>query len=65
MRNLKPSRRGELEITDVNNFYLKEGILSHSPLEGYWQDAGTFDSLYLANKYYAEKGMNAVTSKES
>jgi len=61
----EPGKRGELEITDVNNFYLKEGILSHSTLEGYWQDAGTFDSLYLANKYYAEKGMNAVTSKES
>ena len=49
------SGRGELEITDVNNFYLEEGVLTHSMLEGFWKDAGTFDSLYEANKYYAEK----------
>jgi Glucose-1-phosphate thymidylyltransferase (EC 2.7.7.24) len=47
--------RGELEITQVNNFYLKEGKLYWSELEGYWLDAGTFDTLLLANLYWAKK----------
>ncbi len=47
---LKPSRRGELEITDVNNFYLKEGRMGSSILDGYWTDAGTLDSLDVANE---------------
>ncbi len=51
---LKPSRRGELEITDVNNAYLKEGTLTHSLLEGWWTDAGTFESLRLANNLVAD-----------
>jgi glucose-1-phosphate thymidylyltransferase len=51
---LKPSRRGELEITDVNNAYLKEGKLTHSLLEGWWTDAGTFESLRLANNLVAD-----------
>jgi glucose-1-phosphate thymidylyltransferase len=51
---LKPSRRGELEITDVNNAYLKEGTLTHSLLDGWWTDAGTFESLRLANNLVAE-----------
>ncbi len=46
---LRPSRRGELEITDVNQHYLKEGRLGYSFLDGYWTDAGTFDSLASAN----------------
>lgn len=45
MKKLRPSDRGELEITDVNNLYLKDGKLSHSVIEGLWSDAGTFDSL--------------------
>ena len=48
IRSLKPSRRGELEITDVNNFYLKQGTLEYNTLKGYWTDAGTFESLYRA-----------------
>ena len=43
----KPSWRNELEITDVNNMYLKEGTLTHSILDGWWTDAGTFDSLLM------------------
>jgi glucose-1-phosphate thymidylyltransferase len=47
---LKPSKRGELEITDVNNYYLEKGRLRHSLLHGYWTDAGTPDSLATANQ---------------
>ena len=55
IRNLKPSGRGELEISDVNNAYVKEGKLKWSKLDGYWNDAGTFRSLYNAGRYWAEK----------
>ncbi len=47
---LKPSGRGELEITDVNNEYLRRGKLSYAILNGYWSDAGTFESLYKASE---------------
>jgi glucose-1-phosphate thymidylyltransferase len=47
-RTLKPSARGELEITDVNNAYIKEGTMTFNYLEGWWTDAGTFDSLLRA-----------------
>jgi glucose-1-phosphate thymidylyltransferase len=50
IRALKPSARGELEITDVNNAYLHAGTLHYDVLEGWWTDAGTFDSLMLANE---------------
>ena len=42
---LVPSGRGELEITDVNNAYIREGTMTYAHLEGWWTDAGTFDSL--------------------
>jgi glucose-1-phosphate thymidylyltransferase len=48
-RTLEPSHRGELEITDVNNHYLQRGDLTHEVLEGWWTDAGTFESLYRAS----------------
>ncbi len=48
IKTLKPSGRGELEITDVNNGYIREGTLSYSVLDGWWTDAGTFDSLLRA-----------------
>jgi len=51
---LKPSHRGELEITDVNNAYLQEGTLTHSILEGWWTDAGTFESLRAATNLVAD-----------
>jgi glucose-1-phosphate thymidylyltransferase len=47
-RQLKPSARGELEITDVNNAYIREGTMTFSFLEGWWTDAGTFESLLRA-----------------
>ncbi len=47
--------RGELEITQVNNFYLQENKLRWAELNGYWLDAGTFDTLLLANLYWAKK----------
>jgi glucose-1-phosphate thymidylyltransferase len=50
IRTLKPSGRGELEITDVNNAYIRKGQLSYDVLEGWWTDAGTFDSLVRANE---------------
>ena len=53
--SIEPSNRGELEITDVNNMYLKKGELTWSKLNGYWTDAGTFDTLYRANKYWFDK----------
>lgn len=55
IKKTNPSKRGELEITDVNNFYIKEGKLRWAPLKGFWSDAGTFRTLLLANKYWAEK----------
>lgn len=54
-KNIKPSDRGEIEITDVNNEYLTRGQLSVDIIEGIWEDAGTFDSLLRANNYWAEK----------
>lgn len=54
-RTLKPSKRGELEITDVNNAYLKRGELRYSILDGWWTDSGTFESLLNANVLAAKK----------
>jgi glucose-1-phosphate thymidylyltransferase len=50
IKKLKPSGRGELEITDVNNAYIKDGTLTYDILEGSWTDAGTFESLKRANE---------------
>ncbi|MCH8947829.1 MAG: NTP transferase domain-containing protein [Acidobacteria bacterium] len=58
---LRPSGRGELEITDVNNMYIEEGTLTFSVLEGWWTDAGTFDSLRRAMNLVAETGANKMT----
>lgn len=55
VRTLKPSRRNELEITDVNNDYLRRGQLEYDFLKGYWTDAGTFESLFRANTLIARK----------
>jgi len=53
-RTLKPSGRGELEITDVNNAYIREGSLTFGFLDGWWTDAGTFESLLRASNMVAE-----------
>jgi len=55
IRRTKPSGRGELEITDVNNMYIAAGTLRWAKLEGFWSDAGTFESLFRANAYWAQK----------
>jgi glucose-1-phosphate thymidylyltransferase len=55
IKTLVPSARGELEITDVNNAYIKEGSLSFSYLQGWWTDAGTFESLHRAANLVAGK----------
>ncbi len=54
IKTLRPSGRGELEITDVNNAYLKRGELTYSILNGWWTDSGTFDSLLRANNLVAK-----------
>jgi glucose-1-phosphate thymidylyltransferase len=54
VRTLKPSQRGELEITDVNQFYLREKRLGFSFLQGYWTDAGTLESIAVANMLVRE-----------
>lgn len=56
IRTLKPSGRGEFEITDVNNAYLDAGLLEYDILDGWWTDAGTFESLYRAATLVREKG---------
>lgn len=55
IKQCKPSLRGEIEITDVNNRYISEGQLSWVEIEGFWSDAGTFSTLFAANRYWAEK----------
>ena len=50
IKNLKPSGRGELEITDVNNHYINAGLMTYAILDGWWTDAGTPDSYKIANE---------------
>lgn len=54
IRRQKPSARGELEITDVNNGYIQNGHMGYEKIQGEWTDAGTFDSLLRANMIAAE-----------
>ncbi len=60
VRQLVPSRRGELEITDVNNLYVQEGTLTFAYLDGWWTDAGTFESLLRAQNLVASMRQVAV-----
>ena len=55
LKKIKPSKRGELEITDVNNLYRNEGKLNWVELHGFWRDAGTFKTLFEANFYWSKK----------
>ena len=55
VRTLKPSARKEYEITDVNNSYLADGRLTYDVIDGWWTDAGTFESLHRANCLVAAK----------
>jgi glucose-1-phosphate thymidylyltransferase len=62
VKTLKPSDRGELEITDVNNAYIERGEMTWEVLEGWWTDAGTFESLLSASRLVAETGANRLDS---
>lgn len=65
IKTLKPSRRGELEITDVNNKYIELGEMTFDVMEGWWTDCGTFESLLRANKLVAKKADKADKLCES
>lgn len=60
IRSLKPSGRGELEITDVNNAYISRNEMTWEELEGWWTDAGTFESLLHASNLVAQTGANKI-----
>ncbi len=60
IKTLKPSDRGELEITDVNNRYIEKGLMTWDILDGWWTDAGTFESLLRANQLVAQLGANKL-----
>ena len=60
IKTLKPSGRGELEITDVNNAYIERGEMTWDELDGWWTDAGTFESLLRASNMVAETGANKM-----
>lgn len=60
IKTLDPSARGELEITDVNNLYIDQGTMTWSEIDGWWTDAGTFDSLLKASNLVAHGGANKV-----
>jgi glucose-1-phosphate thymidylyltransferase len=60
IKTLVPSNRGELEITDVNNHYINRGEMTWNELDGWWTDAGTFQSLRHASNLAAETGANKV-----
>jgi glucose-1-phosphate thymidylyltransferase len=59
----RPSARNELEITDVNNMYLQEGTLTHGILDGWWSDAGTFESLLRAANMVSQTGANKIPGR--
>ncbi len=59
IRRIKPSHRGELEITDVNNHYIREGDLHYDILDGWWTDAGQFESLFNATQLIARERMGS------
>lgn len=61
IKTLKPSKRGELEITDLQNKYIKGGTMKWEELKGFWTDAGTFESLLRANVYWAKKKLGKAS----
>ena len=65
IKALKPSVRGELEITDVNNEYIRRGTMTYDILEGWWTDAGTFESLARSNELVRSSAINIELSKEA
>ena len=65
IRALKPSGRGELEITDVNNAYIERGEMTWDELAGWWSDAGTFESSLYASNLVAETGANILETEHA
>ncbi len=63
IRMNKPSDRGEMEITDVNNRYIDSGKMRWAELDGFWSDAGTFESLYRTNVFWTRKRLGKETEK--
>jgi glucose-1-phosphate thymidylyltransferase len=61
IKSLVPSGRGELEITDVNNHYINRGEMTWNELDGWWTDAGTFESLLYASNMVAKTGANKLS----
>jgi glucose-1-phosphate thymidylyltransferase len=64
IRTLKPSGRGELEITDVNNAYIERSEMTWDELDGWWSDAGTFESLLHASNLVAKTGANQAGAND-
>ncbi|WP_216828253.1 sugar phosphate nucleotidyltransferase [Alkalihalobacterium elongatum] len=64
INSIKPSARGELEITDVNNYYIRQSELQYDVLEGWWIDAGTHESLFKANTLIYEQMNNQIETKK-
>ena len=65
IRTLKPSARDELEITDVNNIYIERGQMTWDELDGWWSDAGNFESLLRASNLVAQTGANNMERKDA
>jgi glucose-1-phosphate thymidylyltransferase len=63
VKGLEPSKRGELEITDVNNAYIRRGDLTWNAIEGWWSDAGTFESLLQASNLVRARETSGGTSR--
>jgi glucose-1-phosphate thymidylyltransferase len=61
-RHLTPSQRGELEITDVNNAYIQSGELKYDVLEGWWADAGQYESLFRAGTLVAQSRRQGISA---
>ncbi|MBZ9634146.1 sugar phosphate nucleotidyltransferase [Clostridium sp. FP1] len=64
IKELKPSNRGELEITDVNNWYIRDGSLTYDIMKGWWTDAGTFSSLMNANILAKDIDLDYILSRD-
>ena len=60
IRRMRPSKRGELEITDLNNMYIKEGRLNYGFLKGPWSDAGTFEGLFETARMVRERYTKSI-----
>jgi glucose-1-phosphate thymidylyltransferase len=65
IKTLKPSDRGELEITDVNNHFIERGEMTWAELDGWWTDAGTFESLLNASNLVAQTGANKIAGVQA